>query len=796
MNGEAACTPQIGEWANELERWDNVVVRGCRGRMAVRLRKAFKRLGGTRTLLAAAAATALGVVLAVMPLTDVLGYESSAVCGALLPLIAAVIWFGPTGGARGRTSPAARWGTHATQSLGLAILPLLVLLGNALRVKNCDVTSGLAYYALIVGGSLALTATWATLVSLLTHKAWLRWALFVALWLATWVNMGLFLALEPPIVAYHPLIGYFAGSIYDESLSVPGTLVLYRAYHVLVVIAVLTALEIAARRARGEPWSRASGLVAALLAALAASATLMMFRAELGLEVDRETIQHELGRHYETEHFAIHYSPSSWHRDYISTIGEDHEFRYAQLQRRFGSEPLGPGEKIDVYLYPSAREKQRLMGSGRTMVAKLWLREIHVLYPSLGYPVLAHELAHVFSAPYGTGPLSLSTRGGLLPNMGLVEGLAEATTVRRSALSLHEWSAAMRKLGIAADVRVLVGPTGFYGTAGVQAYTLAGSFCRFLIDTYGMDHFLDAYGDGDFQRAYGRDLDSLVSEWESFVDAIEVQDDVLPVARYTFDRRSIFHKVCARRVAFLSSEASRLSGLGFFDEALSCRREVIGYTGGDPAQRIALAHTLLLAGDVRGVVEETTSILALPELPRHIEAGALSLRGDASWALGDLGEARRDYRAAHGIGLPLAARRLVSAKEASLDSAHGRGIFFPQKWQRSLVALRAAGYVADDPESALAEYLLGRQLWSTLAYAEAIVHLERALSKPAPLPDPMLTAETLRLLGISQFVTGDAAGARHSFEAIVEAHVPNGVRDEAKEWLERLDLHRAAIQPG
>jgi hypothetical protein len=45
---------------------------------------------------------------------------------------------------------------------------------------------------------------------------------------------------------------------------------------------------------------------------------------------------------------------------------------------------------------------------------------MHIRWDRVGDTVVAHELAHLFSAPFGGGPLRLATRGGLIPDIGLV----------------------------------------------------------------------------------------------------------------------------------------------------------------------------------------------------------------------------------------------------------------------------------------------------------------------------------------------------------------------------------------
>ncbi|MEO1272724.1 MAG: hypothetical protein AAFX99_31945, partial [Myxococcota bacterium] len=385
--------------------------RGLDGRLGVVLGPLASRAGAAALGLMAV----VGAVLCSLPLTGLLGYEAAAVVGMVTPIVAAVLWLGDSArwvawrpeDAASADDEAVRpyrvWARLCMAGWVLAAVPWVMLVLNALRVRNCDLWGGGVFYLVMVGPSVAMAALWALLAMILVERRWLRGVVFAGFTLLSVVGVGLFMALEPPIVTLHPLMGYFAGSIYDEALVVPPKLLLYRAWNGLVMAGALLGLEWAWCRRRGQPIGWVHGLV--LAAVLVGAGVIYIQRAPLGMEIDRAHLEHELGVHHETEHFVIYVRPGSWHARHIEAIGRDHEFRYHQMLARYGRSPLVEGAKIRSYVYPSAKVKGQLMGGRRTMVAKLWLGEMHLLYPQLGYPVLAHELSHLFSRPFGAGPL-------------------------------------------------------------------------------------------------------------------------------------------------------------------------------------------------------------------------------------------------------------------------------------------------------------------------------------------------------------------------------------------------------
>ena len=138
--------------------------------------------------------------------------------------------------------------------------------------------------------------------------------------------------------------------------------------------------------------------------------------------------------------------------------------------------------------------------------------------------MLKHELAHVVAAEMAPGPLHITARGALLPVPGLIEGAAVAAAWEgESEATPHQWSRAMLDAGMAPRVSTLAG-LGFFASASVTAYTAAGSFCRWLHDSYGAERFRRLYATGDFEGAYGRPLTALERSWHGFLRTVPVSE--------------------------------------------------------------------------------------------------------------------------------------------------------------------------------------------------------------------------------------------------------------------------------
>ncbi len=746
-------------------------------------------------------AAVMAVALCFIPLFNLVGYESAAAFGAVLGPVTVFLTLhafrderlsSPLALGRAR-HPLDDFARLSARHLGLLVVPLAILSLNALRVRNCDFQTGMLFWLLIPVPSILIGQTVGWVVYALGPARRLyRSLIAAALVVVSAATLGLHLALQPPIIGHQWFLGYFSGSIYDEALSLPTSLVAYRATNLAVLGAVLAGLEGLRRRQQGRSmrWEAGAGI-----ALIVAAISLWWNWHALGVSLDRGYIEEELGGRAETEHFVVHYPETEEFAAHLDRLTEDLEFRYHEMRQFFETDPAADG-KVRTYVYPNRDEKGRLMGARQTLVAKIWLGEIHVLWPRYGHHWLAHELAHVFTGPFGATPLKLSVRNGIGVNMGLIEGVATAADWPVDDMSPHEASAALRRLEMAPELNNIVGAGGFWTQASGRAYTVTGSFIRFLVERHGIDTFRRAYGWGDFEAAYGRPVGELIADWEVFVDELQLTDETMEAARYLYRRPSIFEKVCARTTAELRRRARLAATRGQVGEMQRLYDDILGFAPQNVDYRIEYARRLLEAGAFQ---ESATMVERLLErdLPPVQRARLWQLRGDLKWHRDQPEEAASAYDACLDEGLPIGMRRLIGAKQTSVrhastdvrrmafeyflgDQAGIVSLFFPMEWARRQ---------SDDP---LAAYLVGRRLWQHRQWVMA----ERYLSGlPGRLERPALVGETRRMLGRTLYARGKFERAADEFREARHSAIPK-YRAEADEWLRRIDWKRQRVGEG
>lgn len=589
------------------------------------LRSAAGRLGlpGWGALVAVVAAQ-------FVPLTQLLGYEFSTLCGVL------TIWLGVPWLIARR----AQWWNDervwrswfaAMRPLGLALLAAGALSAlNALRVQNCDLAAG-GWIYLWLAIAAAPTSAALALVSVAARPGRSAYAVALTVVAVSYAATLLFLATHPAITAYNGFFGYFAGSIYDEALQPVATHAWFRAY---TLSAAVAAVGFVVLRGAHRTQDRALFLLAAAIAM-----TLFAYRGELGLERDRAFVERALGGRMETAHFEIFFDAGAFDERARKLLASDHEARFEEVRRMLGV--TVPAQKLRSFVYANREQKGALMGARNTLFAKVWLGEMQLLWGGIGDGMLAHELTHLMLAQSAGNWTGLPTRFGL-PLNGVLEGAANAVEWSAEERDDHAWSAAIVRLGKGVPVAELMTPTGFWSRSGDTVYTLSGSFIRWLIETRGAAAFLSVYRSGDPVFAYGAEWASLESGWRAFLSAYPLRAEELDAASFRFDRPSVFEKRCARTIASRFDEASSHLTEGSVAAATKCLEQILA---DDPSN---LLYKMRVAGLLRRAGAEQRAEALVLEVAEDGRA-TRAQRGEAKRTAGDLAWARGETVAAQHL---------------------------------------------------------------------------------------------------------------------------------------------------
>jgi hypothetical protein len=763
----------------------------------------------------ALAALALAALLCFVPLFDLIGYELSLAVTPLAATAAIQLGLREVARRRGGSFSAREAADHQplralvaatmralVRVVAILLIPLVVLGLNGLRVRNCNPGVGLLWYAVLPLGSAAYgallgVALGVTVPAATRPRASLAVALLVMLVALGWSLWRLYFA--PPIFVFDPLFGYFAGSLYDEHVAIPNALWWARGYHLALASAIVAlaavaldghALALRARAMRGRRRLAALALVLSILAVVA-----YRLGPRFGYRHDAKTIAAALGGQRLTEHFVLHYRPDGPYGTEIGDVANELELRYARLAELLGIVPPIP---VHAYLFASAAEKQALMGAGHTYIAKPWRHEIYVNHEAFPEPVLGHELAHVFGASVGDPLLGLARRG-LRLDVGLIEGLAEATTWHGGALTADEVVRVLDLLGRRPALDRVMSPA-FWSLPSQQAYAIAGSFCRFLMVHNGVRALLALYHAGGDRGAYpsifGANFGALEAEWLAKVREVEIAPGTLERERDRILRPSIFHRPCARELARLIDLARSSAGAGDHARARSLYERVCTDEPDDPAHLEDLLGEALRDNAEREVRQVAARLFAHPK-------ASASQRGAAHAALGDLaarahreGDAAIEYAVAERAPSDEATARLYTVKRLLAERLTASSSA-PRALSLALAALSQPTDAAEDytritrasaalPDDALLAYLAARQLHARKLDEGADDLLRRALA--GPLPDARFVREAERLRADIAFRRRDFATAASRYDGLAQPSSPAATaasRIDASQWADR-----------
>ena len=228
-----------------------------------------------------------------------------------------------------------------------------------------------------------------------------------------------------------------------------------------------------------------------------------------------------------TAHFTIRFRPGSRAEAAVDRIAALVEGDLAMIQRELAVAEFP--HKIDLWLYDDVAELQRITG-----------------VPSAGHSVpLAshiphepdqtriHELVHVVAEKF-------HERGPEPRNLFFAEGLANAVLRFVSGVHVDAVAAFHRRRGDLPDLAAIHALPDFYAWLArhphVNAYDVAGSWMRFLLDRHGAAKVRHYYCGTPIQEALGVDLATAERQWHEHLDRVVLRAGTLTLLQQRHGR--------------------------------------------------------------------------------------------------------------------------------------------------------------------------------------------------------------------------------------------------------------------
>ncbi len=693
-------------------------------------------------------------------------------------------------------------------NLVLLLVPLIIILLNGFRIKNCNYIDGFIFFLLLpVISCITVTAS-GVFFNTLIEKRWLAYIVYLAFLILTCIPTLINLIFHPPVFAFHPIIGYFPGPIYDFVISITPTLIISRVQSLIWTVLFIAILfftcdinrqtglvpRIQWRNLIKVSSYRTISKILTVLVLLLIVIGFELYSGKLGIRPSRKDIAMELGGYRETEHFEIYYAREL--EEKIDLFADDCEFRFYQLSTYLQTEN---SRKVRAYLYSSPEQKKRLIGAGNTFVEDPFGYGFHLHPQGFPHPVLKHELAHVLTADWSPWKVSL--------NVGVHEGVAVAADWDEGNLTVHQWAKAMRHFKVAPPLSSVMS-LGFWKHASSRSYLMAGSFIRFLIDKYGIDKIKQAFPIGNIQKSYMKDMLELEGEWIKFLlNDVSLDEKEITYAENRLKRGGIFEQVCAHEMAALRNDAweayynnDYISALNIFQQMLT----------NEPENSRTL-RGMMFSAFRTGNYELTTSIAnrIISNDNAQYRAEAAQLLGDINWLQGDVSAALISYESVSILNPRESVKfnnilRIAALTDSYKPDSRDRlkSVLIPRsKYDKILSGTKMAlllRVINTEPNRWLAYYLAGELLHFENAWDMSIQYLHHALhlgeEKDSTKIHHNLYMKAKNLLALNSYYKKDYVIAERIFASIAEDQsLSLGEVLSAKDWVQRCQWAEKTI---
>lgn len=763
----------------------------------------FKRPAFIATFVVSVVAS---VLLCRLPLLETLGYEYALATALLLSLFAGISsaalpsYFRRQVAGR-RPDLLDMYFLAAAGGLLTAFASLTVSLVNGVFfVPFCNLSQGLVFFAMMPIFSALLASAMGLAVGLLTRSAVRAVLLFILVFLMVLLG-GLYTFYSSPAVfVFNPFAGYFPGVLYDRIIRPDFRLVTFRIGTLIEILAILCALAALYDPERitlsSKRFDRTSGITTAAFGFVFLAAAFHLLGSFMGHRSGRHDLEAALPRHVATDRLDL-YFPWDTDSKLINESVRDAVFCLQQISSYF---EVKPQHRIAVFVFRDAAEKARLMGAGDTNVAKPWRREVYVTLERPPHSVLRHELVHAVSADFAPGPFAVAGKWhGIVPNPGLIEGLATAAGGQRGDLTVHQWARAMMVIGLLPSVETLVG-LGFFDLDAASAYTAAGSFCDWMKQRFGSAVLIRAYQSGDFESAAGKSLRVLENEWKVFLTNTPLIEADKAAARARFDKQPIIRTQCVHATAELCALGREKSAQGDTAAAERLFQSAHQKSGGSSETKRQLFLAANEAGDWQQVRDLSAEALRVPGematdknvLHEMLLDLDMSVQKDRPYAEGYetlAAEADTEER-----------RRLLAVKahlaRTGVDNPRIFDVLSYAPGARSVNSTLAALLIAEEaaakPDDPVRAYLLARQFFNAEDFSRTLAILSRAESLGLSS-----SPEAIRLA--ARFMKGDALAAHGQFDdatlvfgaIAADAGVREGFRSLARDRADRAMFYKS-----
>lgn len=232
----------------------------------------------------------------------------------------------------------------------LFIIPFIIGLINSKLTGDCPFYDGLPFYftigipAIFIGRGLSILA----ISGHQKHP-------IKILVLITIIILGIpftEIVFNPQVYFYNPLIAYFPGNIYDESITVTIRFLMYRILNLIFFESlVLLFFTIKGKDKTRGIWVITYSLILGTI--------FVLISPFIGFSTTQTTLKDKLRLTVTTEHFIFHFDDNIMDGE-LDYIKKSAEYYYEELKEFYRTEPKS---QIDAFIFSNRMEKKEIFGA-------------------------------------------------------------------------------------------------------------------------------------------------------------------------------------------------------------------------------------------------------------------------------------------------------------------------------------------------------------------------------------------------------------------------------------------------
>jgi len=443
--------------------------------------------------------------------------------------------------------------------LTILFAPLVLATISNLLFHNCPICDGILFYLIITIPSFYIGLVLGAFAFWLNPR--FSFLIFLLFFVGSLFGILVEFYINPQIYFYNSIIGYYPGTIYDEDISLDGKLIFYRLINIIIVSILLYFMK-----KFGSSNKKRKILALSVICLILAG--MFSLKPSLGFSSTLDSIKNELKGKVITGDFEIIY-PVDLKKETLQNIILHHEYYYNEVSRKTG---IKLNKRITSIVFKDGAQKRKLFGSKNANVAKPWMNQMF-LDESSYLSTLEHELTHLFAAEIGVTPFKVAAN----LNPAMIEGYAMAIENNYDDYEVHFMAALAKETGFNFPIKELYSGFDFFGRTSSFSYIFAGSFIKYLLEKYGIESVNKIYGDLNFEKHIGLNLDSLSNNYYQFLDSLNYDYNENQAALY-FGRSPIFKKICMRAAANDLKKAWHNYSIGNYYSAKSIFQEIYLYS--------------------------------------------------------------------------------------------------------------------------------------------------------------------------------------------------------------------------